>query len=103
MKKYYKQIWLTFVGLICIGMTMRCFTLETLYSSLYNNYREFSIGEIQHATAITTSNVSVLQELSRLGTLTFLVASFIFFLDQLSDKKSDKDDENPFDDNVELV
>lgn len=99
MKKYYKQIWLTIVGIICIGMTIRCFTLETLYSSLYNNYGESISEGIQHTIVATTSNVSASQELGRLGLLAFLVASFVFFVEQLSDKELDKDDENPFDDN----
>lgn len=96
MKKYYKQIWLTIVGILCITMTIRCFTLETLYSLPRNNYEQVTYAGTQH--------VSALQELTRLGLLAFFVGSFIFLGSELSDKKSDKekDVENPFDDDVEL-
>lgn len=92
MKKYYKQIWLSIVGILCIIMTIRCFTLETLYSQLQTNY-----GQVSYEASL---DVRALHELGRFGLLTFFVGSFIFLGSQLSDKEEDI--ENPFDNDVEL-
>ena len=107
---HFKKIWFCIVGIICIGMSIRCFTFrESRYVPLkdYGKYlwEENAYEGIQNATAIAAGNISALSEFEHFGFgSAFLVAGLAFLGGQLPKKNlsDQKDVENPFDDNVEL-
>lgn len=109
--KNLQKIWLCVVGIICIGISIRCFTYETSRHVQLNDYGEYSWDEnayegIQHATAITAGNVSELKEFEKFGFgSVFLVTGLILLGGQLpkDQTKAEEIVENPFDDNAELV
>lgn len=114
MKKNLKKIYFCLVGVICIGLSIRCFTFpkslnegKKLYGA--NEYEAVvhpnAYTGIQNAIVDTADNVSELKEFEKFGFGSALLVTGLILLGGQLPKEipEEKKVENPFDDNVELL
>lgn len=113
MRKNLKKICFYFIGLICIGLSIRCFTFPKSLNGCKKLYGANEYEAVYHPNAYTgiqnavvdaADNISELKEFEKFGFgSAFLVTGLILLGSQLPKEISEeKNIENPFDDNVEL-